>query len=83
MKTKEELSAIKEEVEAVYKKLAELSEDELAQISGGAQKKNWEEGDQILLHLATGGTQECDEFLVISLGHGKNGKPTLPLSDEA
>ena len=35
MKTKEELKALKEEVEAVSKKLAELSEEELEQVSGG------------------------------------------------
>ena len=35
MKTPEELNALKEEVEAVSKKLAELSEDELQQVSGG------------------------------------------------
>ena len=35
MKTKEELNALKEEVEALNKKLAELSEDELKQINGG------------------------------------------------
>ena len=35
MKTKEELNALKEEVEALNKKLAELTEDELAQVSGG------------------------------------------------
>lgn len=28
-----------------------------------------------------GGTQECDEYLANSLGHGGNGKPTLPLWD--
>ena len=36
MKTKEELNALKEEVETLNKKLAELSEEELAQVSGGA-----------------------------------------------
>ena len=36
MKTKEELNALKEEVETVNKKLHELTEDELAQVSGGA-----------------------------------------------
>ena len=36
MKTKEELNALKEEVEIVSKKLAELSEEELALVSGGA-----------------------------------------------
>ena len=35
MKTKEELNALKEEVETVSKKLAELTEEELAQVSGG------------------------------------------------
>ena len=35
MKTKEELNALKEEVETVNKKLQELTEEELAQVSGG------------------------------------------------
>ena len=35
MKTKEELSALKNEAEALNRKLAELSEDELEQVSGG------------------------------------------------
>ena len=35
MKTKEELNALKEEVKAVNKKLAELTEEELEQVSGG------------------------------------------------
>lgn len=35
MKTKEELNALKEEVETVNKKLAELSEEELTQVYGG------------------------------------------------
>lgn len=35
MKTKEELNALKEEVETLNKKLAELSEEELEQVSGG------------------------------------------------
>ena len=37
MKTKEELNALREEVEALNIKLAELSEDELLQISGGTE----------------------------------------------
>ena len=36
MKTKEELNALKEEVETVKGKLAELTEEELKQVSGGA-----------------------------------------------
>ena len=35
MKTKEELDALKEEVEALNKKLAELSEEELEEVAGG------------------------------------------------
>ena len=35
MKTKEELNALKKEVEAMNKKLAELTEEELKQVSGG------------------------------------------------
>ncbi|MCQ2420868.1 MAG: bacteriocin [Clostridia bacterium] len=35
MKTKEELKALKEEVENVNRKLHELTEEELAQVSGG------------------------------------------------
>ena len=34
-KTQEELNALKEEVEALNEKLHELSEEELAQVSGG------------------------------------------------
>ena len=34
-KTKEELNALKEEFETVNKKLVELSEDELKQVTGG------------------------------------------------
>ena len=35
MKTKEELLSLKNEVEALNKKLAELTEDELNQVAGG------------------------------------------------
>ena len=40
MKTKEELNALKEEVETVNKKLAELTDEELAQVSGGGLPGN-------------------------------------------
>ena len=36
MKTKEELNVLKAEVEALNKKLHELTEEELKQVSGGA-----------------------------------------------
>ena len=35
MKTEEELNALKEEIETVKKKLAELTEEELTQVTGG------------------------------------------------
>ena len=35
MKSKEELDALKEEVEAVNEKLAELTDEEIAQVTGG------------------------------------------------
>ena len=35
-KTQEELNALKEEVETVNRKLHELTDEELAQVSGGA-----------------------------------------------
>ena len=41
MKTKEELNAIKNEVEAVRNKLNALTDDELAQVSGGAYEESF------------------------------------------
>ena len=35
MKTKEELNALKEEAETVSRKLSELTDEELAQVTGG------------------------------------------------
>ena len=43
MKTVEELNALKEEVEALNKKLAELNEEELSQVSGGSISPRMEE----------------------------------------
>ena len=37
MKTKEELNALKEEVETLNKKLHELTDEELAQVAGGVR----------------------------------------------
>ena len=45
MKSKEELNALKEEVEALNKKLAELTEEELAQVSGGVEPVSIESDD--------------------------------------
>ena len=50
MKTKEELNALKNEVEALNKKLAELTEDELKQVIGGSSGGNiWEPTKYITL----------------------------------
>ena len=38
MKAKEELNAIKEEVETMSRKLHELTDEELAQVAGGASR---------------------------------------------
>ena len=38
MKTAEELNNLKEEVETLNEKLAELNEDELKQVTGGVKK---------------------------------------------
>ena len=40
-KTKKELDALKEEVEAVNEKLHELTDEELAQVTGGVPFANW------------------------------------------
>ena len=39
MKTKEELNEIKEEVEALNKKLHELTDEELEQVTGGNESR--------------------------------------------
>ena len=38
MKTAEELNALKEEVETVSRKLAQLNEEELKQVAGGVER---------------------------------------------
>ena len=42
MKTKEELNALKEEVETVSRKLRELTDDEMEQVTGGCYINNGE-----------------------------------------
>lgn len=39
MKTKQELDALKEEIEKLNQKLAELTEEELQQVAGGVMKR--------------------------------------------
>ena len=52
-KSKEELNKIKEEVETVNEKLRELTEDELAQVSGG--------GDVVRVNVKFGGVESFTE----------------------
>ena len=48
MKTKEELNAIKEEVEALNRKLRELTEEELEQVTGGCPYKEYVWGQDFM-----------------------------------
>ena len=48
MKSKEELNALKEEVETLNKKLHELTEEELAQVSGGGFLPVESEGNDVI-----------------------------------
>ena len=53
MKTPEELNAIKEEVETVSRKLRELTEEELTQVSGGKDYSQQQWKDLLLYILRT------------------------------
>ena len=76
MKTKEELNVLKEEVEALNKKLAELTEEELAQVSGGTGKAftsgNYTVGDWVKTNLGGGGLgrEGCGERITKDIGGG-------------
>ena len=72
MKSKEELTQLRTEYEALNNKLKELSDEELKEVCAGVTV--WD----IAVKLK--------EKFNISTGlstHGKTGKPTLPLWDEA
>ena len=73
MKTVEELTALKVEVETLNKKLAELTEEELAQVSGGGKYIS----DEDVIKY-----QKTVELGAGIGGRGKNGQPTLVLWDE-
>ena len=53
MRTKEELNAIKEEIDSLKKKLAELTEEELTQVSGGKDYSQQQWKDLLLYILRT------------------------------
>ena len=71
MKTKEELNALKEEVETLNKKLAELSEEELVQVTGGILPKDHYEN--IILNSA-GQAQSAVQTYKKDIGSDKNAK---------
>lgn len=54
MKTKEERNVLKGEVEALNKKLAELPEEEMKQVSGGTVVSNMPERDERQGWIASG-----------------------------
>ena len=61
MKTKEELNALKREVESLKRKLAELTEDELMQVAGGdAKARGPARGKRVL--IADGYNTVCLPF---------------------
>ena len=63
MKTKEELDALKQEVEALNAKLTALSEDELAQVAGGntgGDGEDQSDGNSV--------TKRCSLFAGVKLG---------------
>ena len=55
MKTKEELNALKNEVEALNKKLAELTDEERAQVTGGRGSPTILEAPGIFIATIVGG----------------------------
>ena len=54
MKTKEELNALKNEVKALNKKLAELNEEELAQVAGGSVDDVYQRYNEDILNYMRG-----------------------------
>ena len=60
MKTKEELNALKEEVEAPNKELEELSEEELEQVNGGTDgAKKFFPGEKDFGFISPDGGRSC------------------------
>ena len=63
-KSKEELNALKEEVETLNKKLTELSEDELKQVTGGYH---------VPIHIEVIRSKERDIALIGNYANGSGG----------
>ena len=54
MKTKEELNALKKEVETVSRKLHDLTEEELAQVAGGSVDDGFQSYNEDMLNYIRG-----------------------------
>lgn len=67
MKTKEEINALRAELESLNKKLAELSEDELKQVTGGENRPMMGMANPV-----AGMTKEQAEAIARELGGGKD-----------
>ena len=65
MKTKEELDVLKKEVEALRRKLSELSEDELEQVVGGIVSRVHDPGDMHVIVLSDG--ESCNSNYDINI----------------
>ena len=82
-KTQEELRELKNEYESFNKKLNELTDDELVEVTGGMTI--WDIAvklkEKFNINVAS---SNRNNGLLTNIGaRGKNGKPTLPLWDEA
>ena len=77
MKTKEELNALKEEVETLNKKLHELTDEELEKIHGGAHGGYWDALCPICNYVFARGNlipptgvricPECDRMITLNI----------------
>ena len=76
-KSKEELDALKEEVETLNEKLHELTEEELAQVSGGSNISTMLEGKVAGVQITSDG-QPGAEMTIRVRGIGSFGS-TAPL----
>ena len=75
MKTKEELNALKVEVETVSGKLHELTEDELKQVVGGSEKYIIKPGRDIRIMVGPEKAEDFEEIKGRIIGRdGRNAK---------
>lgn len=61
MKTKEELKALKQEYESLKRKLEELSEDELKEVTGGTDFIIPEKPNDYNYHIYTGSVTDTNK----------------------